>query len=487
MGASGSKLASNIYKLCCGDSEDFCFDVRVEAKNDFQTHLFETLRIRNTQKLNWACCPVGISGAFALCAVGARYNTRQQIVDVLDPSLRVERVTKRIATDIAQKYITTYDTLYKKYGPRMMLGGFGHGAFYAGADDRPLLLIVTRIVCNPQLSITRPVDYFADPSREYDPWPTLSSRHCDQFLGTDSANDVNKEISGWAEGRIADMVTADMMPNKDALLVCSGSYFSGFFAIPFSERDTREFVTFFADVGRTKKRSTVSMMHSVGVQSVAKAVKGAWDMVKLEYRYRESSVLSLVVAMNTGATNALLCTDDVFVVDWSRRKCSLFLPKFAFSHDIDLKAVMKSMGVTDVFDEKLADLNDLYNNSHSGFRETYVPSHLCVGDAIHMARIEVNDEDTERNEDEADAAVNAVCVRFDIPFRFYVVDEEQKAVLFYGCFEGRSDLFRDSMLIEGYLKKFTAAKIIPSTIIHLVCKWYCTPQPTRREPSCYDA
>lgn len=98
------------------------------------------------------------------------------------------------------------------------------------------------------------------------------------------------------------------------------------------------------------------------------------------------------------------------------------LPKFTMETDYDLKKFLPEMGVTDVFDSANADLSGI-----SGTRG------LFVGQAIHKAFVDVNEEGTEA------AAVTGMAMlqsgfsfRADHPFVFLIQDNRTDQILFMG-------------------------------------------------------
>merc|ERR1740131_880645 len=95
---------------------------------------------------------------------------------------------------------------------------------------------------------------------------------------------------------ISEMVTDDMMADPDLwLLITNAIYFQGPFKISFDERQTKEDVEFYADHAHSSQAGTVTMMHSLGRHAVARKVRGAWDVVRLEYG---QSQLALVLVIH---------------------------------------------------------------------------------------------------------------------------------------------------------------------------------------------
>ena len=94
----------------------------------------------------------------------------------------------------------------------------------------------------------------------------------------------------------------------------------------------------------------------------------------------------------------------------------------------DMKCLLISMGMEDVFDEKMVNLSGMSSNND-----------LVVSKVIHKAFVEVNEEGTEA------AAVTGVVIisdcwtyprvfNADHPFLFFIRHNPSKSILFYGRF-----------------------------------------------------
>jgi serpin B len=109
---------------------------------------------------------------------------------------------------------------------------------------------------------------------------------------------------------------------------------------------------------------------------------------------------------------------------------SLALPRFKVTYKADLMAPLRSAGMTLAFDPTQADF--------SGMTGAAAGARLVIGQVVHRAVIEVQEEGTE-----AAAATAAVMVltsapsnqgtfRVDRPFLYYMVDDATGAILFQG-------------------------------------------------------
>ena len=126
--------------------------------------------------------------------------------------------------------------------------------------------------------------------------------------------------------------------------------------------------------------------------------------------------------VNTILENTTLASDTPYGVDIS-------IPKFSFDYDLKLKQDLMDLGMTDAFDENLADFSNMANTE------------LCVGDALHKADIDFSEEGIRA------AAVTALTMRttamlpddnqpeeikIDKPFLYFIRDKQTNEIWFVG-------------------------------------------------------
>lgn len=122
-------------------------------------------------------------------------------------------------------------------------------------------------------------------------------------------------------------------------------------------------------------------------------------------------------------------TEGAFALDydgWNRHHISVFLPRFRVEAELDLKALLQGMGITDAFDPDRADFTGIHTGPEPNL-------HLTA--ARHKAFIEVIETGLEA------AAASAVVgsptsippqFRADRPFLFFIAEDTTGAVLFSG-------------------------------------------------------
>ncbi len=120
------------------------------------------------------------------------------------------------------------------------------------------------------------------------------------------------------------------------------------------------------------------------------------------------------------------------LMEWTRpevmrqQEVRVSLPRFKMEETYDMKSLLISMGMEDVFDRQKVNLSGMSSNND-----------LVVSKVIHKAFVEVNEEGTEA------AAATAIVMESlmippvfnaDHPFLFFIRHNPTKSVLFYGRF-----------------------------------------------------
>ncbi|KAL0171233.1 hypothetical protein M9458_031544, partial [Cirrhinus mrigala] len=122
------------------------------------------------------------------------------------------------------------------------------------------------------------------------------------------------------------------------------------------------------------------------------------------------------------------------LMEWTRpevmykQEVQVSLPKFKMEQTYDMKSLLISMGMEDVFNGQKVNLSGMSPNND-----------LVVSKAIHKAFVEVNEEGTEAAAATAVVAM-LMCARIpqvfkaDHPFLFFIRHNPTKSILFYGRF-----------------------------------------------------
>ena len=106
------------------------------------------------------------------------------------------------------------------------------------------------------------------------------------------------------------------------------------------------------------------------------------------------------------------------------------IPKFSFEHSLNMKSILKNMGVINAFDGEIADFSNLGKSTRGIF----------ISDVIHKAYIAVDESGTEASAATAVILKNAgmlistdtKTVYLDRPFIFMILDRENNIPVFLG-------------------------------------------------------
>ena len=234
---------------------------------------------------------------------------------------------------------------------------------------------------------------------------------------------INDWVEKETEQRIKDLLPAGSIDSLTRLVLSNAIYFNAAWLKPFEEKDTKK-EAFNLDGGGT---ITVPTMH--GKLDQSSYAKGAgYEAVTLPYDGDELSMVVIVPDKGTLATfeKGLNATALKGILDKMKMaKVNLSLPKFKVEHELDLKKVLKALGMTDAFGMG-ADLSGI-----NGKKDLFVTG------AFHKAFVKVNEAGTEAAA--ATAVVSGlgsvpeyVSLKVDRPFIFLIRDHATGAVLFVG-------------------------------------------------------
>ena len=113
------------------------------------------------------------------------------------------------------------------------------------------------------------------------------------------------------------------------------------------------------------------------------------------------------------------------------------IPEFTFDYNVEMSAILQSMGMTDAFDPELADFNNMLSKQNGD------PHPVCINSVIHKTHIEVNRKGTRaaaataiEMTDGCTAVaepIEYIYVILDRPFIYGIIDNETGLPIFLGC------------------------------------------------------
>lgn len=246
------------------------------------------------------------------------------------------------------------------------------------------------------------------------------------------APEVLARINGWVEkktlGLIKDIVPARAIRPDTRLCLANAIYFKASWDQPFTESESRERP--FRVTGG--KNVTARFMHRTSRFGYAENAEA--QILELPYIKAETSMI-VVLPRKRGGLKALEKTLTAAKLrDWldalGRKQTKVSLPCFRFGWSAELSSSLATLGMSDAFGGQ-ADLTRITRSEP-----------LAVSNALHKARIEVNEKGTEA------AAATAVIFlplggaprtvatfTADHPFLFLIRHRRTGTILFLGCVE----------------------------------------------------
>ena len=240
--------------------------------------------------------------------------------------------------------------------------------------------------------------------------------------------EARRAINGWVKdetrNRIPELLGSGTLNTDIRLVLVNAIYMKAPWATPFPEQSTTDSV--FTTLGGST--AMVPMMRTSVRCDYARG--DSWQAVDLPYISGNLSMTMIVPDAGTfaeveAAVAAGLVTNVVAAM--GVREVNLAMPKFDLETKVDLKSVMKELGMQAAFDPSVADFSGMTDDVE-----------LFVSFIVHQANITVDEKGTEAA---AATAVGAgatssptepVTLEIDRPFLYAVRDRPTGAVLFLG-------------------------------------------------------
>uniref|UniRef100_A0A8C9AEW0 Serpin B8 n=1 Tax=Prolemur simus TaxID=1328070 RepID=A0A8C9AEW0_PROSS len=242
-----------------------------------------------------------------------------------------------------------------------------------------------------------------------------------------------KHINDWVtertEGKISEVLAPGTVHSLTKLVLVNAIYFKGKWNEQFDRKYTRGMLF------KTKKeKKTVQMMFKQAKFKMGYIEEVHTQVLELPYTEEELSMVILLPDEDTDlAVVEQTLTYEKFRA-WTnpekmtRSKVQVFLPRLKLEESYDLESFLRSLGMTDAFEEAKADFSGMSTKKN-------VP----VSKVAHKCFVEVNEEGTEAAA--ATAVVrNSRCIRpeprfcVDHPFLFFIRHHKTNSILFCGRF-----------------------------------------------------
>ncbi|XP_077830716.1 serpin B11 isoform X1 [Macaca mulatta] len=247
-----------------------------------------------------------------------------------------------------------------------------------------------------------------------------------------STEETRKTINAWVEnktnGKVTNLFGKGTIDPSSVMVLVNAIYFKGQWQNKFQERETVK-SPFQLSEG---KNVTVEMMYQIGTFKLAFLKEPQMQVLELPY---VNNKLSMIILLPVGTANVKQIEKQLnsrTFHEWTsssnmmEREVEVHLPRFKLEIKYELNSLLKSLGVTDLFNQVKADL--------SGMSPT---KGLYLSKAIHKSYLDVSEEGTEAAAATGDSiAVKSLPMRAQFkanhPFLFFIRHTHTNVILFCG-------------------------------------------------------
>ncbi|XP_016319861.1 leukocyte elastase inhibitor-like [Sinocyclocheilus anshuiensis] len=382
------------------------------ANTQFSLNLFKKISGGNTSK-NVFYSPISISSALAMVSLGAKGNTAVQMFKVLSftnpPKPGAATPAPHVKEDQIHSSFNKLMRELKKPGVQYVLS------------------LANRLYGEQSYQFVE--KFLNDTKRYYE----AKLEEVDFKKKSEAACvDINKWVEKKTQGKIKDLLPQGSIDAMTRLVLVNAIYFKGNWEKKFPKEATSD--------GQFKLNKTqtkpVKMMNQKAEFPLALIPEMNSQVLELPYVGKNLSMLIILPEEIEDETTGLQKLEKALtyekLMEWTkpskmrRQEVEVSLPRFKMEETYDMKSLLISMGMEDVFDGQKVNLSGMSPNND-----------LVVSKVIHKAFVEVNEEGTE-----AAAATGAViAIRSfaqmfiaDHPFLFFIRHNPSNSILFYGCF-----------------------------------------------------
>ncbi len=369
-------------------------DTSTTARSNFATRLYDKLATTQAGK-NLFLSPFSIRVALAMCAAGARGETRRVLADLIG------------APDSVEEQNRQYARLLKSVqgdGPFQLVMAnalWGEQGFQFNPDFK-------QVVADFHDGAFHEVNFRAKP---------------DEAVRT-----INAWVSAKTREKIKELIRRDFIGDDTRLVLTNAIYFKGRWETPFEEAQTRD-----EDWHGPGGTGEVPMMHRRGGYLYSEGE--GFQALDLPYKGRQLSMLVVLPRKKDG----LASLERQWAAGGAYRQVTdgldheeavlVWLPRFKLETELRLKPVLCGMYAELAFSDE-ADFGGIAEEP------------LKISEVVHKAFVEINEEGTEAAAATAVGMVlcagvagpppRPVVFRADYPFLFFIRDRRTNAVLFSG-------------------------------------------------------
>lgn len=255
--------------------------------------------------------------------------------------------------------------------------------------------------------------------------------HVDFSQNVAVANYINKWVENNTNNLLKDLVSPQDFDAGTHMALINAVYFKGNWKSQFRPENTRTF-SFTKD---DESEIQIPMMYQQGefyygeFSDGSNEAGGIYQVLEIPYEGDEISMMLVLSRQEVPLATLEPLVKAQLIEEWAnsvkKQKVEVYLPRFTVEQEIDLKDILKTLGITEIF-IKDANLTTLSDNKE-----------IFLSKAIHKSFIEVNEEGSEAAAASGMIAISRMAVLYpqvivDHPFFFLIRNRRTGTILFMG-------------------------------------------------------
>lgn len=255
--------------------------------------------------------------------------------------------------------------------------------------------------------------------------------HVDFSQNIAVANHINRWVENNTNNLLKDVVSPRDFDAGTHLALINAVYFKGNWKSQFRPENTRTF-SFTKD---DETEVQIPMMYQQGefyygeFSDGSNEAGGIYQVLEIPYEGDEISMMLVLSRQEVPLATLEPLVKAQLIDEWAssvkKQKVEVYLPRFTVEQGVDMKDILKALGINEVF-IKNANLTSLSDNKE-----------LFLSKAIHKSFIEVNEEGSEAAAASGMIAISRMAVLYpqvivDHPFFFLIRNRRAGTILFMG-------------------------------------------------------
>lgn len=255
--------------------------------------------------------------------------------------------------------------------------------------------------------------------------------HVDFSQNVAVANSINKWVENYTNSLLKDLVSPEDFDGVTNLALINAVYFKGNWKSQFRPENTRTF-SFTKD---DESEVQIPMMYQQGefyygeFSDGSNEAGGIYQVLEIPYEGDEISMILALSRQEVPLATLEPLLKAQLIEEWAnsvkKQKVEVYLPRFTVEQEIDLKDILKALGVTEIF------IKDANLTAMSDKKE------LFLSKAVHKSCIEVNEEGSEAAAASGMIAISRMAVLYpqvivDHPFLYLIRNRKSGIILFMG-------------------------------------------------------